>query len=54
MSLLPLEFEQVFFMKVVGNCLFLPPTKWHVILPSRTPDMGKILRSVWAGLQNRF
>jgi uncharacterized membrane protein YccF (DUF307 family) len=54
MSLLPLEFEQVFFMKVVGNCLFLPPTKWHVIFPSRTPDMGKILRSVWAGLQNRF
>jgi hypothetical protein len=54
MSLLPLEFEQVFFMKVVVNCLFLPPIKWHVILPSRTPDMGKILRSVWAGLQNRF
>jgi len=36
------------------NCLFLPPTKFHLILPSRTPDMGKILRSVWAGLHDRF
>jgi len=41
-------------MKVVGNCLFLPPTKFHVIWPSRTPDMGKLLSSVWAGLQDRF
>jgi hypothetical protein len=46
MSLLPLEFELVFFMKVVGNYLFLPPTKFQVILPSRTPDMGKILSSI--------
>jgi hypothetical protein len=50
MSLLPSEFEQVFFMKVVGNYLFLPPTKLHAILPSRTPDMGKLLSSIWAGL----
>jgi len=54
MSLLPSEFEQVFFMKVVGNCLFLPPTKLYVIWPSKTPYMGKILSSVWAGLQDRF
>jgi len=54
MSLLPSEFEKILFMKVVGNCLFLPPTKFHVIWPSRTPDMGKIPSSVWAGLQDRF
>ena len=41
-------------MKVVGNCIFLPPTKCHVIFPSKTPDMGKLLSSVWAGLQDRF
>jgi hypothetical protein len=54
MSLLPSALEQVFFMKVVGNCIFLPPTTFHVIWPSRTPDMGKLLSSVWAGLQDRF
>jgi hypothetical protein len=54
MSFLPSEFEKIFFMKVVGNGLFLPPTNCHVIWPSRTPDMGKILSSVWAGLQDRF
>jgi len=54
MSLLPSEFEKKFFMKVVGNCLFLPPTKFHIIWPSRNPDMGKILSNVWAGLQDRF
>jgi hypothetical protein len=48
------EFEQVVFMKVVENCLILPPTKIYVILPSRTPAMGKILSSVWAELQNKF
>jgi len=41
-------------MKVVVNWLFLPPTKFHVSLPSRTPDMGKRLSNIWAGLQNRF
>jgi hypothetical protein len=41
-------------MKVVGNCRFLPPTKLHVIVPSKTPDMGKILSNVWTGLQDRF
>jgi len=50
--LLPSEFEQIFFMKVVGNYHFLPPTKFHVIWPSRTPDMGKILSSV--GLDYRI
>jgi hypothetical protein len=50
MSLLPSEFEQIFFMKVVGNCLFLLPTKVHIIWPSKTLDMGKLLSSVWAGL----
>ena len=54
MSLLPSELEKTFLMKVVGNGLFLPPTKVHIIVPSRTPDMGKILSSVWAGLQDRF
>ena len=54
MSLLPSEFEKIFFMKVVGNGLFLPPNKLHVIWPSRTPDMGKCISSVWAGLQDRF
>jgi hypothetical protein len=54
MSLLPSEFEKIFFMKVVENCLFLPPTKGYVIWPSRNPDMGKLLSSVWAGLQDRF
>jgi hypothetical protein len=52
--LLPSKFEPVFFIKVVRNCLFLPPTKFHVIWPSRTPAMGKILSSVWAGLQDKF
>ena len=41
-------------MEVVGNFRFLPPTKCHVILPYRTPDIGKIMSSVWVGLQNRF
>jgi len=41
-------------MKVVGNFLILLPTKFDVILPSRTLDMGKIMCSVWAGLQDRF
>jgi hypothetical protein len=31
MTLIHSEFGKVFFMKVVGNCLFLPPTKFHVI-----------------------
>jgi hypothetical protein len=47
MSLLPSEFEQIIFMKVVGHCLFLPPTKFHVIWPSKTADIGKILSSVF-------
>jgi hypothetical protein len=33
-------------MKVVGNYLIFPPTKFDVILPSRTPDMVKMLSSV--------
>jgi hypothetical protein len=54
MSLLTSEVEQVVLIKVVGNCLILPPTKYDIMLPSRTPAMGNILSSVWAGLQNRF
>jgi len=46
MTFLHLEFGKVFLMKVVGKCLFLPPTKFHVIWPSRTRDMGKMLSSV--------
>jgi len=54
MTLIHSAFGKVFFMKVVGNCLFLPPINFHVIWPSRTPDMGKMLSSVWVGLQDRF
>jgi hypothetical protein len=54
MSLLPSEFEKIFLLKVVGNGHFLPPTKFHVIWPSGTPDMGKMLSIVWAGLHDRF
>jgi hypothetical protein len=54
MTLIHSEFGKVFFMKVVGNHLIFPPIKFYVIWPSRTPDMGKILSSVWAGLQDRF
>jgi len=50
MSLLTSELKQVVRMKVVGNYLIFPPTKVDVSLPSRTPTMGKILSSVWAGL----
>jgi hypothetical protein len=50
MSLLTSELEQVVMMKVVGNYLIFPPTKFDIILPSRTPAMGKILSNVWAGL----
>jgi hypothetical protein len=46
MSLLTSELEQVVLMKVVVNCLIFPPTKFDVILPSRTPTMGKLLSSV--------
>jgi len=41
-------------MEVVGNYIFLPPTQFHIIWPSRTPDMGKRLSSIWAGLQDIF
>jgi len=41
-------------MKVVGNCLILPLTKFDIILSFINPDMGKILSSVLAGLQNRL
>ena len=50
MSFLTSELEQVVFMKVVGNCLILPFTKFDVILPFKTPAMGKSMSSVWAGL----
>ena len=54
MSLLTLEIEQVVLMKVVGNCLIIPPTKVDIILPFKTLAMGKMISSVWAGLQDRF
>jgi len=41
-------------MKIVGNYLILPPTKFDIILPSKTPVMGKLLSSVWARLQDKF
>ena len=40
-SLLTSELKQVIIMKVVGNFLILPLTKFYIIWPSRTPAMGK-------------
>jgi hypothetical protein len=31
MTLMQSEFGKVFFLKVVGNCLFLPPTTFQSI-----------------------
>ena len=53
-SLLTSELEQVIFMKIIGNCLILPLTKLYIIWPSRTPAMGTIRSSVWAGLQDKL
>jgi len=50
-SLLTLEFEQIVFMKVLGNCLRFPTKKNRCILISRTQDMGWTLNSVWAARQ---
>ena len=40
MSLITLEFEQIFVMKVLGNCLSFPKKKNRCIWASRTRDMG--------------
>jgi hypothetical protein len=50
MSLLTLEFEQIVFMKVLGNCLSFPTNKIknRCIWTFRTRDMGLTLNSVWA------
>ena len=43
------EFDKVFFMTVVGNCLLLPPTKFQSIWSTTTRDMSKILSSAAGG-----
>jgi len=54
MSFLTSELEKVVLMKVVGNCLIFLPTKVYVIWLFITPTMGKLLSSVWVGLQDKF
>jgi len=43
------DFEQIVFMKVLGNCLSFPKKKTNqCIWTSRTRDMDWTLNSVWA------
>jgi hypothetical protein len=52
MSLIMLEFEQIFVMKVLGNCFsFSKKKKNRCIWASRTRDMHWTLNSVWAAGQ---
>ena len=46
MLLLTSKLKQVIHIKVVGNYLIFPPTKFEVLLPTRTPAIGKFLSSV--------
>ena len=52
-SLLTSEFEQIVFMKVLGNCLSFTTKKKknRCIWTSRTRDMGWTLNTVWAAWQ---
>jgi len=47
MILMQSEFDKVFFMKVVLNCLIIPPIKFFWITTDR--DMAKILSSASDG-----
>ena len=49
MILMQSEFGNMFRMKVVGNCLFLPPTKYQSIWSTKARDMSKILSSAAGG-----
>jgi hypothetical protein len=49
MTLMQSEFEKVFFMKVVGNHLFFPPTIFQSIWITTSRDMAKILSSASGG-----
>jgi len=49
MTLMQSEFGKVFFMKVVGNSLCLPPTKFQSIWSTKARDMSKILSSAAGG-----
>jgi hypothetical protein len=49
MSLLPSAFENIFFMKVVGNHLIVLPIKFQSIWITRARDMAKILSSAVGG-----
>jgi hypothetical protein len=45
MTLMQLDFGNVFLMKVVGNYLIFPPIKLQRIWITRAGDMAKILSS---------
>jgi len=49
MTLIHSEFDNVFFMKVVGNHLIFPPIKCQSIWITRARDMAKILSSAVGG-----
>jgi len=49
MTLMQSEFGKLFFMNVVGNCLFLPPTKFQSIWSTTTRDMSTIQTSAAGG-----
>jgi len=49
MPLMQSEFGKVFFIKVVSNCRFLPPTKFQSIWSTKARDISKILSSVAGG-----
>jgi hypothetical protein len=48
-TLMQSEFDKVFFMKVVGNCLILPPSIFQSIWITIDQDMAKILSSSFCG-----
>jgi hypothetical protein len=49
MTLMQLEFGNVFFMTVVGNHLIVPPINFQSIWITRTRDIAKILSSASGG-----
>jgi len=48
-TLIHSEFDKVFFIKVVGNHLIVPPIKFQGIWITRTRDMAKLLSSAVGG-----
>jgi hypothetical protein len=49
MTLIQSGFGKLFFMKVVGNCLFLLATNFQSIWSTKTRDMSKLLSSTTGG-----